>query len=188
MRCSLLLSMFVVGACVAGQAVAGPVSTGTVNLSFAGITSDSSCDGAQERENFTGTVTDAAESISNAALSFSICDIPASYAGGTFLLTVDADDTVSGTVTGTDLGDTITDGIDTATVEGTFTVTAGTGSFQDAVGYSDVYTAFTQENLGTGQGTDSFIVGTPEPATIAFTGFGVFLLGYTRRRQLFSKA
>jgi len=187
MRSSILLSVAAIGVVIAGQAFAGPMSTGTVNLNFAGNSSDTSCAGAQTRESFTGTVTDASQGISDATLNFSICDIPQSYAGGVFLLTVDADDTISGTITATDLGDVITDEIDYSNVAGSFDVTGGTGEYASAIGYTDVFTASTQEGLQTGQLTGSFIVGTPEPATMALTGLGVFLIGYSRKRRLASR-
>jgi hypothetical protein len=165
-----------------GQAFAGTVDTGTLNYSFTGITPDSSCSGLHQRENFTGTVTDSYESLSNAALSFSLCNIPASYAGAVFTLTLDANDVISGTIAATET-DVITSGIDHATATGSFLVTSGTGVFAGGVGNTGSFSAVTQETLMTGAGSGTFTLTTPEPATTVLMGLGILALGLANFRR-----
>src|SRR5258708_7465665 len=88
------------------QAFASILSTGTVSYNFSGFTADATCSTApvgMQRENFTGLVTDAGQSISDATLTFSICNNPGSFDGGIFSLTSGLS-IVSGTITATDLG------------------------------------------------------------------------------------
>jgi hypothetical protein len=167
-----------------GQALAGTIDTGTLNYSFTGYTTDVSCAGAHQRENFSGTVNDATSSLTSAPLVFSLCNIPGSYAGADFTLTVDMSDVVSGTITATDMGDVIASGVDTETVGGSFTVSSATGEFAGDVGASENFSAVTVENISTGVGSGTFtITATPEPATPALTGLGILALGLAKWRR-----
>ena len=173
----LFFVVLALGAGSANQAFASILSTGTLTYNFSGFTADATCSTApigMQRENFTGVVTDAGQSISGAALTFSICNNPGSFDGGIFSVTAGLS-IVSGTITATDLGDIISGGVDNETVAGSFLVTSGTGTFAGSEGYSDVFLATISENISTGAGTGSFIVGAPEPSTKAITGFGVFI-------------
>jgi hypothetical protein len=166
------------------QAFAGTIDTGTLNYTFTGITTDVSCAGAHQRESFSGTVTDATSSLTNAPLVFSLCNIPGSYAGAQFTLTLDMSDVVSGTVIATDMSDVIASGIDTETVGGSFTVTSGTGVFAGGVGTSEYFSAVTAQNITTYAGSGTFtLTPTPEPATLALTGLGIVALGLAKRRR-----
>ena len=165
------LSVIILGCGIASQAFASGISSGTVSYQFTGYSADSSCTSApagEQREDFTGTVNSADNSISNDPLTFSICNDPASYDGGVFSLTDSNFGTITGTLTGVDMGDTITAGVDYETVVGTFSVLTGADA-----GYTDSYYATTAENLTTGAGTGEFLVGTPEPGTTALAGLGL---------------
>ena len=168
------------GAGIGSQAFAGTVSTGTVSHNFTGLSTDVSFVATEQRESFAGTVTDGAESISGASLSFSLCNDPGSFAGGIFTVTVDSNDIVSGTIRAADLGDDIIAGVDHETVSGNFLVTAGTGEFSDSTGYSDVFLAYTAENVQSGAGSGSFIIGALEPATLLISALGLFSIGLAK--------
>lgn len=177
---SLLLSVLALAAGISNQAFAS--TTGSLTYQFTGYSADASCTSAptnQKRENFTGTVTDAGDSISGDTLTFSLCNDPGTYVGGIFSLVDPIDGTISGTFTGTDLSDTFSGGIDHETVQGTFTVTSVADN-----GYSDIFLANIGENVNTGAGSGTFVIGTPEPATMALTGLGLLIVGFVGRRSI----
>jgi hypothetical protein len=177
---SLLLSILGLGVGIFSQALAS--TSGALTYQFTGYTADATCTSApsnQQREDFSGTVTDAGESIFADSLTFSICNDPGSYTGGIFSLTDPEDGTISGTFAGVDLGDTFSGGIDYQTVQGTFTVTSEADN-----GYSDMFLAETQENINTGAGSATFVIGAPEPATMALAGLGLLMADFVRRRRL----
>jgi len=166
-----------------GQAFAGTISTGSLNFSLTGYTTDVSCGGSQ-RENFSGTVTDAVSSLTNAPLIFSLCNDPGSYAGAEFTLTLDAGDVVSGIITATDMGDVITGGVDHETVGGAFSITSATGVFAGGVGTVENFSAVTAQNVTTGVGSGTFtLTATPEPATPVLAGLGILALGLAKWRR-----
>jgi hypothetical protein len=164
---------------ISSQAFAS--TSGSLTYQFTGFTSNPGCTTAppsQQQENFTGTVTDAGEGINGDPITFSLCNDPGVYSDGLFSLIDPTDGTISGTFTGVDLSDTFSGGVDHETVQGTFTVTGAVDN-----GYSDIFVANMAETVSTGAGVGTFVVGTPEPATIALTGFGLILAGIVRKRR-----
>ena len=184
----LLLAVVALGVGISGQAFASTVSTGTLTLQSTGFTPDVSCIAStpvDERATFIGTVTDAGEGISDDALSFSLCnDSGGAYDGGIFGLT-DPGGTLTGSISDTTLvSDSVANNIETETVQGIFTITGGTGAIAlEAVGYSDFFSATTSTSRLTGAGSGTFLIGAPEPATMALAGLGLLVVGFAKRRR-----
>lgn len=179
------LTVVVLGTGMAGHAIAGPVVLGSYSYTAAGQVSSGGACGSYNLDNFTGEASqDGPGGFANAALTFSICDNPGVITGGSFNLVVDGSDSISGIMSGMDTGITHVSGsIFDETVQGTFTVTAGTGIYADQVGYSDVFNADTIVNESTGGGTGTFVIGTPEPATMALAAMAIAALGLTKKRR-----
>jgi hypothetical protein len=182
---SFLLSVLVLGAGILNQAVAGSVAVGNYSYSPTGQTDSAGACGVFNFDNFAGQVSqDGPDGFTNAALTFSICDTPGVVTGGSFNLVVDADDTITGIMSGIDTGAThVTGSIFDEGVSGTFTVTGGTGLYADSVGYSDVFTADTLVDESTGGGSGTFLIGTPEPSTMALAGMAIAALGFLKKRR-----
>jgi hypothetical protein len=175
-----VLPVLALGAGLFSQVFAGAVVTGTFAYTQTGAAGDGTCPVTPERISFTGTVSEDG-GFSDYNLSFSLCDTPATITGGEFSLTGGTGDVdnISGTFSGSDDGTTTIDSVVYEIEDGVFTLTpgSGTGIFTGDTG-SEEFTAYADE-----AGTGSFIVGAPEPATLALTGLGFLAIGIAKKRR-----
>lgn len=161
-------------------ATAGPIVTGSYSYS-GGQTAAApaiTC-GSYSTFNDDGTVSENG-GFADLSLYITACNNPAPDLTAAFTITDGEGDSISGTIDAVDTG---LNG-NTEYVEGTFTVTDVEGSFSSELedGYMDSFSSSTTiTDYQTDAGTGTFIVGTPEPATMALFGIGAIALGLIGR-------
>jgi len=137
--------------------------------------------GANGTFNDDGTVSEDG-GFQNWSLAITACQNPAPDLTATFTLSDGTGGSITGSIAGLDVGN---EG-NVEDVAGTFTITDTEGDLQGLVddGYTDNFSAaVTITNYQTNSAVGTFIVGAPEPSTMALLGLGGIGIGLLRRRR-----